>query len=230
MFLPGQDPRPQPAVRGPVRPERVLEGAAVHPVAEVLAYAMMLPGLPGDGEGERRHPVRDRLSPCWDKNRKERRLYTRNEARAGASEEKRGKQTVLTGKEPPRRVKKGSEWPLKPVICVAPLFSHWGHRLLCSGSPRSRRQRPGVLSPVQRSLHTSRCFCHSDAPGRWTALDHLHSSITFITHVSVLHSSPMHSIGQVLCSLYSKFKTETEMHRQLLTAAMPYCPGSFKCW
>lgn len=37
-------------MRGLVHPERVLEGTAVHPVAEVLAQAVMLPGLPGDGE------------------------------------------------------------------------------------------------------------------------------------------------------------------------------------
>lgn len=65
----------------------------------------------------------------------------------------------------------------------SPLFSQWGHRVLCSSSPRSQCRG---LSPVQCSFHISRCFCHSDAPYTWTPLYHSHSTV----HPSPPYLSP----------------------------------------
>lgn len=70
----GQKPNhiSQPAVRGLVHPQRVLQVTAIHPVAEVLALAVTPPGLPEDGgwgRGETKSAAA--FSPCSEKNRKE---------------------------------------------------------------------------------------------------------------------------------------------------------------
>lgn len=70
----GQEPNhiSQPAAHGLVYPERVLEVTSIHPVSEVLALAVMPPGLPEDGgwgRGETRSAAA--FSRCSEKNRKE---------------------------------------------------------------------------------------------------------------------------------------------------------------
>lgn len=122
MLLPGQDPHhtPPPAVHGPVRPERVLEGAAIHPVAEVLAQAVMLPGLPGDGEWGRGETQSEAASVPVQR-RTGGSVGSKPEMRWGQGlARKRGESELLTVQEPPRRIKKGSEWPLETVSYVAP--------------------------------------------------------------------------------------------------------------
>lgn len=62
----------QPAVRGPVHPQRILQVTAIHPVLEVLALAVTPPGLPeGEGWGRGETKSAAAFSPCSEKNRKE---------------------------------------------------------------------------------------------------------------------------------------------------------------
>lgn len=76
LFFPSLDQKPshvsQPAVRGLVHPQRVLQVTAIHPVAEVLALAVTPPGPPEDGGWVRAETKSAAaFSPCPEKNRKE---------------------------------------------------------------------------------------------------------------------------------------------------------------
>ena len=55
----GQDPNHMspPAGPGLVHPDRILEVTAIHPVAEVLALAVVPPGLPEDAEWGEERPI-----------------------------------------------------------------------------------------------------------------------------------------------------------------------------
>lgn len=70
----GQEPNhiSQSAVYDLVHPERILEVTAIHPVSEVLALAVMPPGLPEDeGWGRRETKSASTFSSCSDKDGKE---------------------------------------------------------------------------------------------------------------------------------------------------------------
>lgn len=88
----GQEPNhiSEPAVHSLVHPERILEVTAIHPVSEVLALAVMPPGLPEDegwGRGESKSAAA--FSPCSEHSRKDVWALNQKWVRNGASKGKR---------------------------------------------------------------------------------------------------------------------------------------------
>lgn len=94
LVFPSLDQKPshisQPAVRGLVHPQRVLQVTAIHPVAEVLALAVTPPGLPEDGAWEEQRPNQQQPSvPAQRRTGRRHGLYTISEVRKGVSKGKK---------------------------------------------------------------------------------------------------------------------------------------------